>query len=214
MSLSPSLSIREHRIQRIQNAAVFALFTALIAAYLLTFGPPQGLMTRPGDLPSGHHAATGTLGAPANDGVISGYVPASDDTHPAVTKLDPLLLGALRTAAADAAAAGIAVVVTSGWRSVEYQDRLLQDAVAQYGSEAEAARWVATAETSAHVNGAAVDVGPDAAIEWLSFNGAWYGLCQVYANEPWHFEYLPDAATNGCPAMYPDPTWDPRLNPA
>ena len=214
MALSLSLDTRERRTQHLQNVAVFALFAALISVYLLAFGPPPGFTVRPGELPSGHHAATGPLGVPANDGVISGYVSASDDTHPAMSKLDSALLGALRSAAADAAAAGIAVVVTSGWRSPEYQQQLLHDAVAQYGSEAEAARWVATAETSAHVQGDAVDVGPHAAIEWLSFNGAWYGLCQIYANEPWHFEYLPDAATYGCPAMYPDPTWDPRLNPA
>lgn len=214
MALSLSLDTRERRTQHLQNIAVFALFTALISAYLLAFGPPPGFMARPGELPLGHHTGSGTLGGPANDGVISGYVSASDNTHSAVTKLDPALLGALRTAAADAEAAGIAVVITSGWRSAEYQDRLLEDAVAQHGSEAEASRWVVTAETSAHVHGDAVDVGPDAAIEWLSFNGAWYGLCQIYANEPWHFEYLPDAATYGCPEMYPDPTWDPRLNPA
>lgn len=95
----------------------------------------------------------------------------------------------------------------------EYQDRLLQDAVARYGSEAEAARWVATAQTSAHVHGGAVDVVPGAVTEWLSANGAGYGLCRVYGNEPWHFEYLPDAGAAGCPAMYPDPTWDPRMNP-
>lgn len=101
-----------------------------------------------------------------------------------MSKLDPVLLGALRTAAADAAAAGIAVVITSGWRSAEYQDRLLEDAVAQHGSEDEASRWVATAETSAHVHGDAVDVGPDAAIEWLSFNGAWYGSARSTPTNP------------------------------
>ena len=36
------------------------------------------------------------------------------------------------------------VLVNSGWRSPEYQDQLLRDAVSKYGSEAEAARWVAT----------------------------------------------------------------------
>ncbi|MER1996631.1 MAG: M15 family metallopeptidase [Arthrobacter sp.] len=214
MSLSLSLTSRERRSQRIQNLAVFALFTALIGAYLLTFGLPQGFTARPGELPPGHHAATGPVDAPAGDGAVGAGITAFDDGHAAVANLDPALLGALRTAAGDAAAAGIAVVVTSGWRSPEYQQQLLHDAVAQYGSEAEAARWVATAETSAHVQGDAVDVGPYAAIDWLAINGAWYGLCQVYANEPWHFEYLPDAAANGCPAMYPDPTWDPRLNPA
>ena len=66
----------------------------------------------------------------------------------------------------------------------------------------------------AHVHGGAVDVGPDAAIAWLALNRVWYGLCQIYGNEPWHFEYLPDAVAYGCPPMYPDPIWDPRMNPA
>ena len=57
----------------------------------------------------------------------------------------------------------------------------------------EAARWVATADTSPHVQGDAIDVGPWAATSWLSEHGAAYGLCQVYANEPWHYELRPDA---------------------
>ncbi|WP_433122695.1 M15 family metallopeptidase [Arthrobacter koreensis] len=214
MALTLELATRKRRSQRIRNAAVLALFAALISAYLLTFGAPQGLTARLGALPPGQHVTLGPLGAPADDGDVGDGVSAFDEGHAAVTNLDPALLGALRTAAVDASAAGVGIVVTSGWRSPEYQQRLLQDAVTQYGSEAEAARWVATAETSAHVRGDAVDVGPYAAIDWLTINGAGYGLCQVYANEPWHFEYLPDAAASGCPAMYPDPTWDPRLNPA
>ncbi len=29
--------------------------------------------------------------------------------------------------------------------------------------------------------------------------------------EAWHFEYRPEAATQGCPRMYLDPTQDPRM---
>jgi hypothetical protein len=43
--------------------------------------------------------------------------------------------------------------VDSGWRSAEYQTRLLQQAILKYGSREEAGRWVATANTSAHVFG-------------------------------------------------------------
>ena len=38
-----------------------------------------------------------------------------------------------------------------------------------------------------------------------------YGLCPVYGNEPWHYELRPDAVEYGCPAMYADPTHDPRM---
>ena len=38
-----------------------------------------------------------------------------------------------------------------------------------------------------------------------------YGLCQIYGNEPWHFELRPDAVDHGCPPTYADPTHDPRM---
>jgi hypothetical protein len=69
---------------------------------------------------------------------------------------------------------------------------------------------VATPETSAHVSGDAVDIGPSDAAAWLSAHGAAFGLCQIYGNEPWHYELRPDAIGHGCPAMYADPTHDPR----
>ena len=81
----------------------------------------------------------------------------------------------------------------------------------RYGSEEEAARWVATAETSPHVSGDAVDVGPSDATAWLSEHGDEYGLCQVYGNEPWHYELRPEAIDRGYPPMYADPTHDPRM---
>ena len=134
-----------------------------------------------------------------------------DDGVPGVARLDPGLLEALRKAATVAGRDGVTVHVNSGWRSPAYQDQLLREAVATYGSEEEAARWVATAETSPHVSGQAVDVGPSTATEWLSAHGAEYGLCQVYGNEPWHYELRPAAIDQGCPPMYADPTQDPRM---
>ena len=135
-----------------------------------------------------------------------------DGEVPAVANLDPALVSALRQAASDAAGRGVTFSVTSGWRSPAYQEQLLRDAVSTYGSEEEAARWVATPDTSAHVSGDAVDIGSEAAA-WLSGNGATYGLCTVYENEPWHYELRPDAVDDGCPATYADPTHDPRMQP-
>ncbi len=143
---------------------------------------------------------------------LADIVRTGDSSEPAeLTKLDAGLRGALRDATRDAANEGIQVSVDSGWRSPEHQARLLREAVATYGSEEEAARWVATPGTSAHVSGEAVDVGPPAAAAWLASRGAAYGLCQIYANEPWHFELRPDAAAEGCPPVYADPTHDPRM---
>jgi len=107
---------------------------------------------------------------------------------------------------------GVTVKVSSGWRSRSYQDQLLREAVAEYGSTTQAARWVATADTSPHVSGDAVDLGTTAAA-WLSRRGAAYGLCPIYRNEPWHYELRPTAVARGCPAMYADPTYDPRMQP-
>ena len=134
-----------------------------------------------------------------------------DDEIPGVGKLDSDLLGALRREATDAAHDGVELDVDSGWRSPAYQEQLLREAIAKYGSKAAATRWVATPETSAHVKGEAVDIGPSGAAAWLSANGAAYGLCQIYRNEPWHYELRPEAVDHGCPAMYADPTHDPRM---
>lgn len=134
-----------------------------------------------------------------------------DDEYPGVANLAPDLLQALRDAATDAAADGVTFYVASGWRSPEYQDQLLREAVSEYGSEAEAARWAATADTSPHVSGEAIDIGPVDATAWLSEHGAEFGLCQIYSNEPWHYELRPEAIDHGCPPMYADPTHDPRM---
>jgi hypothetical protein len=145
------------------------------------------------------------------DGAVPDGTTAFDDDVPGVANLDPALLGALRRAATDAAGEGVRFVVNSGWRSPGYEDQLRREAIAKYGSDAEAARWVATSTTSPHVSGAAVDIGPAHATPWLSAHGAAYGLCQIYGNEPWHYELRPEAMAHGCPSMYADPSQDPRM---
>lgn len=145
------------------------------------------------------------------DGAVPDGVTAFDDDVTAVAKLDPALRSALRRAATDAAVDGVEIFIDSGWRSAQYQEQLLREAVSTYGSEKEAARWVATPDTSAHVSGDAVDIGPADAAAWLSAHGADYGLCRIYRNEPWHYELRPKAIDHGCPPMYADPTHDPRM---
>jgi hypothetical protein len=161
------------------------------------------------DLRSEHRGALGE-----GDGAVPDGTTVFDDGVPGVANLDSDLLGALRRAATDAASAGVTFVVDSGWRSAAYQQQLLDDAISKYGSEQEAARWVATPDTSAHVSGNAVDLGPSDATAWLSEHGAAYGLCQVYGNEPWHYELRPGASDRGCPPTYADPTHDPRMQHA
>jgi hypothetical protein len=162
----------------------------------------------------GDHAGTTTEADGAvtkDDGALPHGATVFDDEYPGVAKLEPDLLRALREAATDAADGGIEFSVNSGWRSPKYQNQLLRQAVSEYGSEKEAARWVATADTSPHVSGNAVDIGSFAATSWLSRHGVEYGLCQIYRNESWHYELRPKAIDRGCPPMYADPTRDPRM---
>jgi zinc D-Ala-D-Ala carboxypeptidase len=146
------------------------------------------------------------------DGVLPAGTTVFDRQYPGVAQLDPTLLSAMHKATTDAAGDGVEILVDSGWRSRSYQDRLLEQAISTYGTAKEAARWVSTPDTSAHVTGDAVDIGPAAATRWLAAHGATYGLCQIYGNEPWHYELRPDAIDHGCPPTYADPTQDPRMH--
>jgi zinc D-Ala-D-Ala carboxypeptidase len=199
------------RIPRILITGLLVVIAAIAAAlgYPLLASSSSTAASPIDVLRSEHRGALGEA-----DGVVPDGVTVFDDATPGVANLDPDLLGALRQAATDAADDGVELYVESGWRSPEYQNQLLREAISEYGSEDEAARWVATADTSAHVSGDAVDIGPFDATAWLSEHGAEYGLCQIYSNEPWHYELRPVAIDHGCPPMYADPTHDPRMQPA
>ena len=205
---------RRIRIRRIRVAGLVVVIAAIAAAlgYQLLATSSSTVSSSstgasPIDVLRGEHR--GALGEA--DGAVPDGTTVFDDEVPGVAKLDPGLLGALRRAATDAADDGVEFVVDSGWRSPAYQEQLLREAVSKYGSAEEAARWVATPNTSAHVSGDAVDVGPANAAAWVSAHGAAYGLCQIYGNEPWHYELRPEAIAHGCPSMYSDPTQDPRM---
>jgi D-alanyl-D-alanine carboxypeptidase len=126
-----------------------------------------------------------------------------DVQHSSVGRLQPALLRAIQSAATAAAADGITMTITSGWRSPEFQQRLLDNAVRTYGSFAAARQYVQTPTMSKHVTGEAVDVGGTGADQWLIAHGSRWGLCRIYANEVWHFELATDAAGN-CPALLPN----------
>jgi D-alanyl-D-alanine carboxypeptidase len=207
---------RRIRIRKIRVAGLLVVITAIAAAlgYQLlpswsstAASPIDGLRSEHRGLRSEHRGAFGEA-----DGAVPDGTTVFAEEIPGVANLDPDLLGALRQAATDAAADGVEFFVDSGWRSPEYQDQLLREAISEYGSEEEAARWVATAETSAHVSGDAVDIEHSDATAWLSEHGAEYGLCQIYTNEPWHYELRAEASGHGCPPMYADPTHDPRMH--
>jgi zinc D-Ala-D-Ala carboxypeptidase len=199
---------RRIRIRRIRVAGLLVVIAAIAAALgYQSLASSSSTAASPIHVLLGEHrGALGEAGGAVPDGTT-----VFDEEIPAVAKLDPALLGALRQAATDAAGDGVQFFVNGGWRSPEYEEQLRREAVSKYGSEKEAARWVATPTTSPHVSGDAVDIGPSGATAWLSEHGPEYGLCQIYGNEPWHYELRPKAIDHGCPPMYADPTHDPRM---
>lgn len=104
------------------------------------------------------------------------------------------------------------VTIISGYRSIEAQEEILADEIADVGEE-EAKRWVTEPGYSEHHTGYAVDFSiyyydkdegmrfvDSPAAEWFLEKGPSYGLIKRYeedkesitqiANEPWHFRYL------------------------
>ena len=149
-----------------------------------------------------------TVGPAATDS-YGGWIPDGqtlspfDVSNPALAQLDPSLLNAIQDATRAAAAEGVDLRITSGWRSKEFQQRLFDDAVRKYGSVDIAKQFVASPDVSKHVVGQAVDVAPVDADNWLIRNGAQFGLCQIYAKELWHFELAVDPQGN-CPPLRPN----------
>ncbi|MFJ2746129.1 M15 family metallopeptidase [Streptomyces sp. NPDC087440] len=150
--------------------------------------PPR--RTDPGVPPANPGAPNGDGAADTGDGSIPSarQLTPFDTGHAALRRLDPALLKAVQAAAKDAKEEGVDFFVTSGWRSRGYQQRLLDEGVEKYGSLAEARKFVETPDGSQHVTGRAIDIGSADADRWLIREGARYGLCQIYANELWHFE--------------------------
>ncbi len=164
-------------------------------------------VTRPGDasadLPTLPGGGDSSLLVGAADGSLpdEGISP-SETTQVGLARMDPDLLAAVQEAAAAAAADGVELRVTSGWRSASYQQQLLDDAIDSYG-EREARKVVQTPDRSRHVSGEAVDIGPTDAAFWVLRHGSDFGLCQVYANEMWHYELLTSPGGE-CPPLQDD----------
>jgi hypothetical protein len=162
--------------------------------------PAPGPAAPPTDTLAIGPAAVDTTGGWLPDGTT---LSPFDVTNPILSQLDPALINAVHEAAREAEAQGVELRVTSGWRSKGFQQRLFDGAVGTYGSVAAASEFVATPEMSKHVMGQAIDIGPPEADKWLIANGRRFGLCQIYANEIWHFELAVDAQGN-CPPLRPN----------
>ncbi|HTY87518.1 MAG TPA: M15 family metallopeptidase [Candidatus Acidoferrum sp.] len=106
----------------------------------------------------------------------------------------------------------VAIIPISGFRTVAYQERLFQKAVAKYGSEDAAVRWVGRPGHSEHHTGLVVDLGEEdspacdveppfentRAFQWLQKNAARFGFELSYPRnnprgvhfEPWHWRFV------------------------
>ncbi|WP_231514554.1 M15 family metallopeptidase [Mycobacterium sp. URHB0044] len=175
--------------------------SGLAAAEPTTVAPATGDET-----PSG--AEPLSIGTGATDS-WSGYLPDGmtlspfDTSSQVLALLDPLLLKAIQDAARSAQSQGIDITITSGWRSKGFQQRLFDDAVRRYGSVEVAGQFVASPDVSRHVVGEAIDIAGEGASAWLIRNGPRFGLCQIYANENWHFELAADGEGR-CPPLRPN----------
>jgi D-alanyl-D-alanine carboxypeptidase len=125
-------------------------------------------------------------------------------------RLRAVLIPDLSAMSEAAAAAGAPLVISSAWRSYQYQEELLQRALANQSRE-EAERTLAPPGHSQHQLGTAVDFGSidlsfarTAAGRWLLENAWRFGFSLSYPEgqdgltgyswEPWHYRYVGKAA--------------------
>jgi D-alanyl-D-alanine carboxypeptidase len=194
-----------HTVFSTRLVLLIAIAGAVVVLLLSVFLPTVGsdAVANPRYPVTINTAMFGEATGPEDGAIPSTRVADIHSDLPAVTQLDPDLRHALEEATGAAANNGQALHITSGWRSVQYQEQLFTDAVATYGSEDLAREFVAPADRSNHITGRAVDIGPLDAQLWLMEHGSTYGLCQIYVNERWHFEL---ATTPGgtCPDLLAD----------
>jgi hypothetical protein len=84
--------------------------------------------------------------------------------------------------AAAAGRAGVALSITSGFRSDAEQARLF--------TANPNPRWVAPPGKSLHRYGTELDLGPPSAYGWLKVNARRFGFIQRYSWEAWHYGYV------------------------
>jgi soluble lytic murein transglycosylase-like protein len=99
----------------------------------------------------------------------------------------PDVAAAFDRMAAAAAAAGVSLIVVSGFRSDAEQAAL-------FAANPDP-KWVAPPGKSLHRLGTELDLGPDAAYGWLAANAGRFGFVKRYDWEPWHFGFTGNAGS-------------------
>jgi hypothetical protein len=90
--------------------------------------------------------------------------------------------------AAGARADGVALLITSAFRTDAEQARLF--------AEHPDPKWVARPGSSLHRLATELDLGPPGAYGWLSANAERFHFVQRYAWEPWHFGFVLNAGSS------------------
>jgi len=115
----------------------------------------------------------------------------------AISGLDPRFASAVWDMLQAANADGVNLQITSAYRSPEVQAQLYENALAKYGDEATARKWVAPPGRSQHNRGMAVDfAGPGGLLrdanspeaQWIAANADRFGLAVPMNWEPWQVE--------------------------
>jgi len=80
--------------------------------------------------------------------------------------------------------------IYSGYRSIQRQQELWNEALIKYGSPEAARKWVAPPGSSQHNQGFAADLrfGNDSSRQWFHENANQFGLSFPMGHEPWHIE--------------------------
>ncbi len=176
------------------NAASMAVTTPMVTLNAANLnGMPGGVMGAGSNVVPFPSAMSAHMPAATADLSILQSVAQGGALRPdALTGLQGPFAGQLAGMVTDAQAlfGAEAVKITSAFRSVERQAELWAAALAKYGSEAEARKWVAPPGHSNHNRGMAADLsyGSPAVQDWFHANAANYGLGFRMGNEPWHIE--------------------------
>lgn len=149
----------------------------------------------PGRAPRGsgkYHVGDASSGGTTSDDqlLMSRFVGSRTQWPANITNLHPQL----KKAAANLLRKNPNLQIASAYRPIEHQQRLWDEAVAKYGSEEAARKWVAPPGRSAHQWGMAIDFGPSSEYGWLKQHAPGEGLWN-YDVEPWHWE--PDNGAGG-----------------
>jgi len=115
--------------------------------------------------------------------------------------LRPDVAAAFDRMAAAARGDGLALSITSAFRSDAEQARL-------FAANPDP-KWVAPPGTSLHRYGTELDLGPPTAYGWLAANARRFGFIQRYAWEDWHYGFGSNPRDRAHPAQYERGSWEP-----